>query len=170
VFVVVNGREVRGFVTNDLGLSEAAMVRLYGQRWWMETLHRELKQHLGFGELFMRQPAVGGQVGGGGAALDVVRLGVQPGGVVEREAAAQFWGDAARLSRGDPSRRMDSVAPTSRQSSMKSAKLKFILYRAISHASPEFARGLAVPQSSSSPKFARKNAPFPRQLFDKAKQ
>jgi len=43
VFVVVNGREERGFVTNDLRLSEAAMVRLYGQRWWIETLHRELK-------------------------------------------------------------------------------------------------------------------------------
>ena len=30
VFVVVHGREVRGFVTNDLGLSDAVMVRLYG--------------------------------------------------------------------------------------------------------------------------------------------
>jgi len=127
VFVVVHGREVRGFVTNDLGLSEAAMVRLYGQRWWIETLHRELKQHVGFGELFVRQPAVGGQVGGGGAALDVVRLGVQPGGVVEWEAAAQFWGDGVCLPGGGQFRRMDPVAPTSRQSSMKSAKLKFIL-------------------------------------------
>ena len=55
VFVVRNGGEVRGFVSNDLSLSEAAMVRLYGQRWWIETLHRELKQHLGFGELFVRK-------------------------------------------------------------------------------------------------------------------
>lgn len=55
VFVVVNGREARGFVTNDLSLTEAAMVRLYGQRWWIETLHRELKQHVGFGELFVRK-------------------------------------------------------------------------------------------------------------------
>jgi len=55
VFVVRNGGEVRGFVSNDLGLSEAAMVRLYGQRWWIETLHRELKQHVGFGELFVRK-------------------------------------------------------------------------------------------------------------------
>jgi len=55
VFVVVHGREERGFVTNDLRLSEAAMVRLYGHRWWIETLHRELKQHLGLGGLFVRK-------------------------------------------------------------------------------------------------------------------
>jgi hypothetical protein len=55
VFVVQNAIEVRCFVTNDLSLSEAEMVRLYGQRFWIETLHRELKQHLGFGELFVRK-------------------------------------------------------------------------------------------------------------------
>jgi SRSO17 transposase len=55
VFVVASGREVRCFVTNELSLTEAAMVRLYGQRWWIETLHRELKQHVGFGELFVRK-------------------------------------------------------------------------------------------------------------------
>jgi SRSO17 transposase len=55
VFVVQHGGTLRGFVTNDLSLSEAQMVRVYGQRFWIETLHRELKQHLGFGELFVRK-------------------------------------------------------------------------------------------------------------------
>jgi SRSO17 transposase len=55
VFVVRNGNTVRGFVTNCLSLTEAQMVRLYGQRFWIETLHRELKQELGFGELFVRK-------------------------------------------------------------------------------------------------------------------
>jgi SRSO17 transposase len=55
VFVVQHGGALRGFVTNDLSLSEAQMVRVYGQRFWIETLHRELKQYLGFGELFVRK-------------------------------------------------------------------------------------------------------------------
>lgn len=55
VFVVRHDRQVRGFVTNCLSLTEAQMVRLYGQRFWIETLHRELKQHVGFGELFVRK-------------------------------------------------------------------------------------------------------------------
>jgi SRSO17 transposase len=55
VFVVQHGGTVRGFVTNCLTLTEAQMVRLYGQRFWIETLHRELKQELGFGELFVRK-------------------------------------------------------------------------------------------------------------------
>jgi len=48
---------------------------------------------------------------------------------------------------------------TNRGLSQRVWPCRFILYRAISHASPEFARRLAGPQSSSSPKFARKNAP-----------
>jgi SRSO17 transposase len=55
VFVVRNGGTVRGFVTNGLSLTEAQLVRLYGQRFWIETLHRELKQYVGFGELFVRK-------------------------------------------------------------------------------------------------------------------
>ena len=55
VFVVRSGDTVRGFVTNSLRLTEAQLVRLYGQRFWIETLHRELKQELGFGELFVRK-------------------------------------------------------------------------------------------------------------------
>jgi len=55
VFLVRYQNTVRGFVTNGLSLTEAQMVRLYGQRFWIETLHRELKQELGFGELFVRK-------------------------------------------------------------------------------------------------------------------
>lgn len=55
MFVVRHGPTVRGFVTNCLRRTEAQMVRLYGQRFWIETLHRELKQELGFGELFVRK-------------------------------------------------------------------------------------------------------------------
>jgi SRSO17 transposase len=55
VFVVRHENTVRGFVTNGLRLTEAQLVRLYGQRFWIETLHRELKQELGFGELFVRK-------------------------------------------------------------------------------------------------------------------
>ena len=55
VFVSCSGGEARGFVTNALALNEAQMIRLYLQRYWIETLHRELKQHVGFGELFVRR-------------------------------------------------------------------------------------------------------------------
>lgn len=47
--------EVRGFVTNALRLTEGQLIRLYLQRTWIETLHRELKQELGLGELFVRR-------------------------------------------------------------------------------------------------------------------
>ncbi len=55
VFLSRCGRETRGFVTNCLTMSEGQMIRLYLQRYWIETLHQELKQHLGFGELFVRR-------------------------------------------------------------------------------------------------------------------
>lgn len=55
VFVVRHGQAVRAFVSNALRLTEAQMVRLYGQRFWIDTLHREMKQELGFGELFVRK-------------------------------------------------------------------------------------------------------------------
>lgn len=55
IFLSWCGRETRGFVTNDLRLTEGAMIRLYLQRYWIETLHQELKQHVGFGELFVRR-------------------------------------------------------------------------------------------------------------------
>jgi hypothetical protein len=55
VFISRCGREARGFVTNALALSESQLVRLYLERFWIETLHQELKQHLGFGELLVRR-------------------------------------------------------------------------------------------------------------------
>lgn len=49
------GKEWRFFVSNDLSLSESALVRLYAQRWGVDLMHREIKQHLGFGEVFARR-------------------------------------------------------------------------------------------------------------------
>lgn len=49
------GKEWRFFVSNDVGLSEAALVRLYAQRWSVDLMHREIKQHMGFGEVFARR-------------------------------------------------------------------------------------------------------------------
>lgn len=42
-------------IANDLHLSARRIVQLYLQRSWIEALHREIKQHLGFGELFIRR-------------------------------------------------------------------------------------------------------------------
>jgi SRSO17 transposase len=42
-------------VSNDLRLSARQIVVRYLQRSWIEALHREIKQHLGFGELFVRR-------------------------------------------------------------------------------------------------------------------
>jgi hypothetical protein len=42
-------------VTNDLEMAGRQIVRWYLQRSWIETLHREIKQHLGFGETFVRK-------------------------------------------------------------------------------------------------------------------
>lgn len=54
LFISRAGCQTRFFVTNDLAMTEGEMVRLYSQRFWIDTFHREIKQHLGFGELFMR--------------------------------------------------------------------------------------------------------------------
>lgn len=45
---------IRFFVTNNLNMSESQMVKLYLERVWIETFHQDMKQHLGFGEMFMR--------------------------------------------------------------------------------------------------------------------
>jgi len=45
---------VRFFITNNLKMTESQMVALYLQRVWIETFHQDIKQHLGFGEVFMR--------------------------------------------------------------------------------------------------------------------
>jgi hypothetical protein len=42
-------------VSNDLRVSARQLVLTYLRRPWIEELHRELKQHLGFGELFVRR-------------------------------------------------------------------------------------------------------------------
>lgn len=54
LFISKEGDAVRYLITNDLSMTEREMVRLYAQRWGIETFHREIKQYLGFGELFMR--------------------------------------------------------------------------------------------------------------------
>jgi hypothetical protein len=54
VFISRHGNQPRFFVTNDLQMSEADMVRLYRQRYGIDTFHQEIKQHLGFREMFVR--------------------------------------------------------------------------------------------------------------------
>lgn len=54
LFICKDRNGVRFFVSNNLSLTEWEMARLYAQRWGIETFHREVKQFLGFGELFMR--------------------------------------------------------------------------------------------------------------------
>ena len=44
----------RFMITNNLGLSMAQVVRTYAQRVWIETMHENVKQHLGLGELHVR--------------------------------------------------------------------------------------------------------------------
>ena len=54
LFVSRFGNEHRFFVTNDLDMTESEMARGYSQRFSIEIFHKDIKQHLGFGELFMR--------------------------------------------------------------------------------------------------------------------
>lgn len=49
------GNEWRFFVSNDLTLDAKALARLYAHRWGVDVMHREMKQHLGFGEVFARR-------------------------------------------------------------------------------------------------------------------
>jgi hypothetical protein len=42
-------------VTNDLAMAGRQIVLWYLKRSWIEALHREIKQHLGFGETFVRR-------------------------------------------------------------------------------------------------------------------
>ena len=44
----------RFFITNDLSMTESQMIQLYAQRFDIELFHKEIKQSLGFKELFMR--------------------------------------------------------------------------------------------------------------------
>lgn len=54
LFISRRGSERRFFVTNRLDMSESEMVRIYLQRFAIEVFHKDIKQHLGFGEMFMR--------------------------------------------------------------------------------------------------------------------
>ncbi|MBN1688452.1 MAG: transposase [Candidatus Omnitrophica bacterium] len=45
---------VRFFLTNNFDMTESEMVKLYAQRFAIEIFHKDIKQHLGFTEMFMR--------------------------------------------------------------------------------------------------------------------
>jgi len=54
VFITKTNGTVKFLVSNDLSLSSEEAVRLYAERFCIETFHRDVKQHLGFGELWVR--------------------------------------------------------------------------------------------------------------------
>jgi SRSO17 transposase len=55
VFITkLKGGESRFFVTNNLDMTGPEMVRLYTGRFSIELFHKDIKQHLGFTEMFMR--------------------------------------------------------------------------------------------------------------------
>ena len=54
LFISRMGSSYRFFVTNNLEMTESEMVKIYTQRFSIETFHKDIKQHLGFGEMFMR--------------------------------------------------------------------------------------------------------------------
>lgn len=54
LFITRLGNEHRFFVTNRLDMTASEMARIYSQRFAIETFHKDIKQHLGFGEMFMR--------------------------------------------------------------------------------------------------------------------
>jgi len=48
------GAKARFLITNDLAMTEARVVASYKQRFRIEVFHKEIKQHLAFGQVFMR--------------------------------------------------------------------------------------------------------------------
>ncbi|PIQ85212.1 MAG: hypothetical protein COV74_09645 [Candidatus Omnitrophica bacterium CG11_big_fil_rev_8_21_14_0_20_45_26] len=55
LFITKGGaKETRFLITNSLSMSEPEMVRLYRQRFGIEIFHKDIKQHLAFGHVFMR--------------------------------------------------------------------------------------------------------------------
>jgi SRSO17 transposase len=55
LFITKGGaKETRFLITNDLSMSESEMVRLYKERFGIEVFHKDIKQHLAFGHVFMR--------------------------------------------------------------------------------------------------------------------
>lgn len=54
LLICKHGRETRFFISNLLELSTRNLVNLYRRRFEIEFFHKDIKQHLGFGEMFMR--------------------------------------------------------------------------------------------------------------------
>ena len=55
LFITKGGaKEVRFLITNDLDMTESQMVELYRERFGIEIFHKDIKQHLAFGHMFMR--------------------------------------------------------------------------------------------------------------------
>lgn len=55
LFITKGGaKETRFLITNNLKMSESEMVMLYRQRFGIEIFHKDIKQHLAFGHVFMR--------------------------------------------------------------------------------------------------------------------
>ena len=55
LFITKGGaKEVRFLITNDLDMTESQMVELYRERFQIEIFHKDIKQHLAFGHMFMR--------------------------------------------------------------------------------------------------------------------
>ena len=54
IFVTEVNGAVKYLASNDLALTPQEAVHEYAARWQIETFHRDIKQHLGFGELWMR--------------------------------------------------------------------------------------------------------------------
>jgi SRSO17 transposase len=54
LFISWQHKTPRFFISNDLGLSSRQMTLLYDERFKIEFFHKDIKQHLGFGELFVR--------------------------------------------------------------------------------------------------------------------
>ena len=54
LFICKHREHTRFFISNDLGLKPGQMVLRYDERFEIEFFHRDIKQHLGFGELFVR--------------------------------------------------------------------------------------------------------------------
>ena len=54
LFICKHHHVTRFFITNNLNLSCQQMVHQYDERFEIEFFHKDIKQHLGFGELFVR--------------------------------------------------------------------------------------------------------------------
>ncbi len=54
LFISWQHKTPRFFITNDLSLTPRQMTMLYDERFKIEFFHKDIKQHLGFGELFVR--------------------------------------------------------------------------------------------------------------------